>query len=61
MDKTKVLIHILVFQLCQSSFLVLQHLLSSPNPPKGPLAVAQNAVQARLRNVCIVFLSKIHF
>ena len=33
--------------------LVLQHILTSPNPPKQPSAVSQSAAQARLRNVCI--------
>jgi hypothetical protein len=34
---------------------VLQHILTSPNPPKQPSAVSQNAAQARLRTVCIIF------
>jgi hypothetical protein len=34
-------------------YLVLQQLLTSPNPPKQPSTVAQNAAQARLRTVCI--------
>jgi hypothetical protein len=34
-------------------YLVLQHILTSPNPPKQPSTIAQNAAQARLRTVCI--------
>ncbi len=34
-------------------YLVLQQLLTSPNPPKQPSNVAQTAAQARLRTVCI--------
>ncbi len=34
-------------------YLVLQQLLTSPNPPKQSPTAVQNAVQARLRTVCI--------
>jgi hypothetical protein len=34
-------------------YLVLQHILTSPNPPKQASAAVQNAAQVRLRNVCI--------
>ncbi len=50
----KVIIHRFYDFCLNRIYLVLQQLLTSPNPPKQPPTAAQNAVQARLRTVCII-------
>lgn len=42
---------ILLLFLFNQIYLVLQQLLTSPNPPKQPSTVGQNAAQARLRTL----------